>query len=127
MATHQIPMVWVPGFMRSPFHQKDKAVSYESSTCNSRHNNLTMGRQFANAYLVAGSISGRALLKSFRLNNTYRPRFDLCAGNAIHRDNPAPKRRYTAGKLAGQVSLMRRFLPEFLVDKNLRKYTNLPA
>jgi NAD(P)-dependent dehydrogenase (short-subunit alcohol dehydrogenase family) len=41
--------------------------------------------------------------------------------------DPAPKRRYTAGKLAGQVSLMRRFLPEFLVDKNLRKYNNLPV
>jgi short-subunit dehydrogenase len=39
----------------------------------------------------------------------------------------APKRRYTAGKLARQVSLMRRFLPEFLVDKNLRKFSNLPA
>jgi short-subunit dehydrogenase len=39
----------------------------------------------------------------------------------------APKRRYTAGKLARQVSFMRRFLPEFLVDKNLRKFSNLPA
>lgn len=39
----------------------------------------------------------------------------------------APKRRYTAGKLARQVSLMRRFLPESLVDKNLRKFSNLPA
>ena len=37
-----------------------------------------------------------------------------------------PKRRYTAGKLAQQVSFMRRFLPESMVDKNLRKYNNLP-
>jgi len=39
----------------------------------------------------------------------------------------APRRRYTAGKLARQVSFMRRFLPECMVDKNLRKFNNLPA
>jgi len=44
------------------------------------------------------------------------------AANAI-----VPKRRYTAGKLAGQVRFMRRFLPEFLVDRSLRKYNRLPA
>jgi NAD(P)-dependent dehydrogenase (short-subunit alcohol dehydrogenase family) len=38
-----------------------------------------------------------------------------------------PKRRYTAGKLARQIRFMRRFLPEALVDKNLRKYNQLPA
>ena len=37
-----------------------------------------------------------------------------------------PRRRYTAGKLAHQVSFMRRFLPESMVDKNLRKYNKLP-
>jgi short-subunit dehydrogenase len=36
-----------------------------------------------------------------------------------------PRRRYTAGKLAHQVSFMRRFLPECVVDKNLRKFNNL--
>jgi len=39
----------------------------------------------------------------------------------------APKRRYTAGKVAGQVRFMRRFLPESFVDKNLRKFNRLPA
>jgi short-subunit dehydrogenase len=39
----------------------------------------------------------------------------------------APRRRYTAGKLAYQVSFMRRFLPESMVDKNLRKFNNLPV
>lgn len=38
-----------------------------------------------------------------------------------------PKRRYTAGKLARQVSFMRRFLPECMVDKNLRKFNKLPV
>jgi short-subunit dehydrogenase len=38
-----------------------------------------------------------------------------------------PRRRYTAGKLAHQVSFMRRFLPESMVDKNLRKFNHLPA
>jgi short-subunit dehydrogenase len=39
----------------------------------------------------------------------------------------SPKRRYTAGKVAGQVRFMRRFLPESFVDKNLRKFNRLPA
>lgn len=39
----------------------------------------------------------------------------------------SPKRRYTAGKAAGQVRFMRRFLPESFVDKNLRKFSRLPA
>jgi len=36
-----------------------------------------------------------------------------------------PKRRYTAGKVAAQVRFMRRFLPESLVDKGLRKFNEL--
>jgi short-subunit dehydrogenase len=39
----------------------------------------------------------------------------------------APRRRYTAGKAAGQVRFIRRFLPESFVDKNLRKFNRLPA
>jgi len=39
----------------------------------------------------------------------------------------APKRRYTAGKAAGQVRFIRRFLPESFVDRNLRKFNRLPA
>jgi hypothetical protein len=38
----------------------------------------------------------------------------------------APRRRYTAGKVARQASFMRRFLPESVVHKNVRKYNNLP-
>ncbi|AUX80637.1 MULTISPECIES: oxidoreductase [Sinorhizobium] len=38
----------------------------------------------------------------------------------------SPKRRYTAGKAAGQVRFMRRFLPESFVDKSLRKFNRLP-
>ncbi|OAI11496.1 short-chain dehydrogenase/reductase [Methylomonas koyamae] len=39
---------------------------------------------------------------------------------------PAPKRRYTAGKQAGQVRFLRRFMPEALVDRSLRKVNQLP-
>ncbi|MGA8004681.1 MAG: oxidoreductase [Burkholderiales bacterium] len=39
----------------------------------------------------------------------------------------APRRRYTSGKLARQVSYLRRFLPESVVDKALRKHNNLPV
>lgn len=38
----------------------------------------------------------------------------------------APRRRYTAGKQAGQVRFLRRFMPEALVDKSLRKLFQLP-
>lgn len=39
----------------------------------------------------------------------------------------APRRRYTAGKLAGQVRLLRRFVPESAFDKSLRRQAGLPA
>jgi short-subunit dehydrogenase len=37
-----------------------------------------------------------------------------------------PRRRYTAGKQASQVRFLRRFLPEALVDRSLRKFNQLP-
>jgi short-subunit dehydrogenase len=40
---------------------------------------------------------------------------------------PVPKRRYTAGKMAGQVSFLRRFVPASAFDKSLRKQLGLPA
>ncbi len=39
----------------------------------------------------------------------------------------APKRRYAAGKMARQVSLLRRFVPASAFDKSLRKQNGLPA
>ncbi|WP_439542290.1 oxidoreductase [Hyphomicrobium sp.] len=38
-----------------------------------------------------------------------------------------PKRRYTAGKLARQISILRRFAPAGTFDKNLRRQMRLPA
>ena len=38
-----------------------------------------------------------------------------------------PRRRYTAGGLARQVSLLRRFVPESAFDKSLRKQLRLAA
>ncbi|HUR96404.1 MAG TPA: oxidoreductase [Gemmatimonadales bacterium] len=39
----------------------------------------------------------------------------------------APRRRYTAGRMARQISLLRRFVPESAFDKSLRKQMRLPA
>ncbi|MBB2974180.1 oxidoreductase [Mesorhizobium sp. RMAD-H1] len=39
----------------------------------------------------------------------------------------APRRRYAAGKLARQVSFLRRFVPESAFDKSLRKQNGLPV
>jgi short-subunit dehydrogenase len=38
-----------------------------------------------------------------------------------------PRRRYAAGKMARQVSFLRRFVPESAFDKSLRKQNNLPV
>ena len=38
-----------------------------------------------------------------------------------------PRRRYAAGKMARQVSFLRRFVPEFAFDKSLRKQNGLPV
>lgn len=39
----------------------------------------------------------------------------------------SPRRRYTCGKVARQVSVLRRFVPEGMFDKSLRKQMGLPA
>lgn len=41
--------------------------------------------------------------------------------------DPAPKRRYAAGKAARQISFLRRFVPTSLFDKSLRKRFGLPV
>lgn len=38
----------------------------------------------------------------------------------------APRRRYAAGKMARQISFLRRFVPESAFDKSLRRQNNLP-
>jgi hypothetical protein len=38
-----------------------------------------------------------------------------------------PNRRYAAGRMARQVSLLRRFVPASAFDKSLRKQMRLPA
>lgn len=40
---------------------------------------------------------------------------------------PQPRRRYTAGKTARQVSVLRRFAPAAIFDKSLRKQMRLPT
>lgn len=41
--------------------------------------------------------------------------------------DPAPKSRYAAGKMARQVSFLRRFVPASAFDKSLRKQLGLPV
>jgi len=41
--------------------------------------------------------------------------------------DPVPRRRYAAGKMARQISLLRRFVPASAFDKSLRKQNGLPA
>ena len=46
----------------------------------------------------------------------------LRAATASH-----PRRRYLAGKVAGQISVLRRFVPAEMFDKSLRKQLHLPV
>jgi NAD(P)-dependent dehydrogenase (short-subunit alcohol dehydrogenase family) len=39
----------------------------------------------------------------------------------------APRRRYAAGKMARRISVLRRFVPESVFDKSLRKQSGLPV
>jgi len=41
--------------------------------------------------------------------------------------DPVPRRRYAAGKMARQVSFLRRFVPASAFDKSLRKQNGLPV
>jgi NAD(P)-dependent dehydrogenase (short-subunit alcohol dehydrogenase family) len=53
---------------------------------------------------------------------------ELVAGAVVKASTVAnPQRRYTAGKTARQVSLLRRFVPAAAFDKSLRKQMRLPA
>jgi hypothetical protein len=53
---------------------------------------------------------------------------DIVAGTILEAATAtAPRRRYTAGRMARQVSFLRRFVPESVFDKSLRKRNNLPG
>jgi NAD(P)-dependent dehydrogenase (short-subunit alcohol dehydrogenase family) len=53
---------------------------------------------------------------------------ELVAGAVLNAcTEPKPRRRYTAGRAARQISLLRRFVPASAFDKSLRKQMRLPA
>jgi NAD(P)-dependent dehydrogenase (short-subunit alcohol dehydrogenase family) len=53
---------------------------------------------------------------------------ELVASAVVRASTAAtPRARYTAGRMARQVSLLRRFVPEAAFDKSLRKQMRLPA
>ena len=53
---------------------------------------------------------------------------ELVASAVVNASTEAnPRRRYTAGRAARQISLLRRFVPESAFDKSLRKQMRLPA
>jgi short-subunit dehydrogenase len=53
---------------------------------------------------------------------------ELVASAVVNASTEAnPRRRYTAGRAARQISLLRRFVPASAFDKSLRKQMRLPA
>ena len=52
---------------------------------------------------------------------------EVVAENLVEAATVSPRRRYTCGKVACQVSIVRRFVPERMFDKSLRKQMRLPV
>ena len=53
---------------------------------------------------------------------------ELVASAVVNASTEAnPRRRYTAGRAARQISLLRRFVPASAFDRSLRKQMRLPA
>jgi NAD(P)-dependent dehydrogenase (short-subunit alcohol dehydrogenase family) len=93
-------------------------------TRTSFEDNLTRVDQPMPAYEVARK-SSEALMREW-VNAGDPP--EVVAATVVKAATAAkPKLRYSAGKQSSQVRLMRRYLPEAVVDKTLRKVNKLPV
>lgn len=86
--------------------------------------NLAKPDQFLDIYNTARAAMNGAVRKE--MDNGDAPEVVAHTILAAATD-PAPKRRYTAGKTARQISILRRFVPASAFDKSLRKRFGLPA
>lgn len=86
--------------------------------------NLVRPDQTLDIYAAARAGMGLALRKAVEAGDAP----DVVARTILKAATVSvPRRRYAAGKMARQVSLLRRFVPEAAFDKSLRKQNNLPA
>ncbi|TGQ65116.1 MAG: oxidoreductase [Mesorhizobium sp.] len=86
--------------------------------------NLAKPDQFLDIYDTARAAMNGAVRKE--MDNGDAPEVVAHTILAAATD-PAPKRRYTAGKAARQISFLRRFVPASAFDKSLRKRFGLPV
>ena len=72
--------------------------------------------------------SVRAAMKVHMRNGVAGDASEVVAATVVKAATAAtPRRRYAAGRLARQVRIMRRLVPESAFDKSLRKHNHLPV
>lgn len=86
--------------------------------------NLAKPDQFLDIYDTARSAMNGAVRKEMEKGDPPEVVAQTVLAAAT---DPAPKRRYTAGKTARQISFLRRFVPAPAFDKSLRKRFGLPV
>jgi len=96
-----------PGYTRTSFEQ-----------------NMVLADRALDAYAVARAQALAALQQE--MTTAEGP--DVVAAKVVEAaTTTSPRHRYTCGKMAGRVSILRRFVPEGMFDKSLRKQMSLPA
>lgn len=93
-------------------------------TATAFEDNLAKPDQPLDAYAAARAGMTVAVAKAMEKGDTPETVAETVLAAAT---DPAPKRRYPAGKMARQVSLLRRFVPAAAFDKSLRKQLGLPG
>ena len=96
-----------PGYTRTAFEQNTLAPDHPIGVYDSVRDAMRSHANENNEKGDAPEVVAQAILR------------------AIASDIPKP--RYTAGKLAGQARMLRRFVPEAAFSKSLRKQNNLPV
>ena len=93
-------------------------------TRSSFEQNMLLPDRSLDAYVSARTRSGAVMQEVMKTADSP----DVVAERVVEAaTTTSPRRRYTCGKVARQVSVLRRFVPEGMFDKSLRKQMGLPT
>ncbi len=93
-------------------------------TRSSFEQNMLLPDRSLDAYVSARTRSGAVMQEVMKTADSP----DIVAEKVVEAAiTTSPRRRYTCGKVARQVSVLRRFVPEGMFDKSLRKQMGLPT
>lgn len=93
-------------------------------TCTSFEENLARPDQVLGVYDAARAVMNVTLRRAIETGDAPEVVAETVLRAAT---DSVPKRRYAAGKMARQISLLRRFVPTSAFDKSLRKQNGLPV